>query len=61
MKCFYNSCNEKAEVYLSSLDVAYCKLHFWEIAYDLLGPRKLVKIVGGKRLDEIRAMLGIIT
>jgi hypothetical protein len=59
MKCFFNHCNEEAEVYLGSVEVWYCRYHFWEIAYELLGFSKLKKILGRKKLREIYLMLGI--
>lgn len=59
MRCFAKSCNEEANVYLETVDVHYCRYHFWEVAYELLGHSKLKKIVGKEKLREIYRMLGI--
>ncbi|MEM5869736.1 MAG: hypothetical protein QXR09_01040 [Candidatus Aenigmatarchaeota archaeon] len=55
MKCEYQDCNEKASVYLESVNCSYCEYHFKQVAYDILGKKKLLAIIGKK----IQVSLGV--
>jgi hypothetical protein len=55
----YDNCREKAEVYLESANVWYCRKHFFEVAYEMLGPRKIEEKFGKKKLRKIQKMIGV--
>ncbi|MFH8086952.1 MAG: hypothetical protein QW609_03990 [Candidatus Aenigmatarchaeota archaeon] len=61
MRCEYQECNEKACVYLESVNCSYCEYHFKQVAYDILGKKKLLAIIGKKKLKVWQKILGIVS
>jgi len=60
VRCDYKNCNEKACVTLQSVDCNYCSYHFKEVAYQILGKKKLVSIIGEKKVREWQKILVIV-
>lgn len=59
MKCMRADCREKAEVFLNTVKMWYCKKHFFEVAYEILGPRKIEERLGKEKLRKIQKIIGV--
>lgn len=59
MICKFDNCTSKAEIVLKSIDMVYCRFHFYEVAYSLLGPKRLEEKLGRQRVRKIQKLLGV--